>query len=169
MIFEDEVSFRQDPTMYQTWAKLGCQPLIPTTGQRKCLKYFGSIEIYSGRFIYKCAEVFNAYTYLSYLEKLIRSYYPRKIYYIQDNASYHKDSRVWDWFSYNRKNIEVYNLPPYSPELNAIERLWHYIRINTTHNRYFKTIDELKSSLMSTFRSMQRKPAHIYGYIRPFT
>ena len=54
-----------------------------------------------------------------YLERLVRSYFPRKIYLIQDNASYHKDGEVWDCFSGHRKNIEVYNLPTYSPELNA--------------------------------------------------
>lgn len=168
MIYEDEASFRQDPTLYRTWARSGCQPLIPTTGQRHTLKFFGAVEIYSTRFLYHCQQVFNAQTYLVYLEKLFKSYFPRKIYFIQDNASYHKDSQVWDWFKDHRKHIEVYNLPPYSPELNAVERLWHHTRIYATHNRYFKTVDELESTVISTFRSMQRRPSQILGYLLPF-
>ena len=33
------------------------------------------------------------------------------------------------WFHDHRKNIEVFNLPPYSPELNAIETLWHHTSV----------------------------------------
>ena len=33
-------------------------------------------------------------TYIVYLERLIRSFFPQKIYLIQDNASYHKDGEV---------------------------------------------------------------------------
>ncbi|MBI5747850.1 MAG: transposase, partial [Nitrospinae bacterium] len=50
---------------------------------------------------------------------------------------YHKDRDVWTWFSDHRKYITVYNLPAYSPEFNALERIWHYTRLNGTHNRYF--------------------------------
>jgi len=98
----------------------------------------------------------------------MKSYFPRKIYFIQDNASYHKDSQVWDWFSTHREYIEVYNLPPYSPDFNAAEPLWHHTRVCATHNRYFNTMDELESSVISTFRSMQRNPLQIQGYLHPF-
>ena len=116
---DDEASFRQDSTLYQTWAKAGCQPLIPVTGQRKSVKVFGAVELVAARFIYKFAEVFNATTYLAYLEQLARAYFPRKTVLIQDNASYHKDKDIWGWFGEQRKWLTVYNLPPYCPELNA--------------------------------------------------
>ena len=73
---------------------------------------------------------------MDYLEQLMKRYYPQKMYMIQDNASYHKDSQVWDWFFEHRKIFKVFNLPPYSPEFNAVERLWHHTRVNATHNRY---------------------------------
>jgi putative transposase len=92
-------------------------------GQRNTLKIFGTIELYCARFLYHFQEVFNAQTYIQYLERILRAYFPRKVYLIQDNASYHKDSTVWDWFRRHRLRIEVFNLPPYSPELNALERI----------------------------------------------
>ena len=60
---------------------------------------------------------------LPFLSKLPNSITGQHIFYIQDNASYHKDKDIWLWFKDHRKNIEVFNLPPYSPELNAIETL----------------------------------------------
>jgi transposase len=41
--------------------------------------------------------------------------------------------------------------PPYSPELNPIERVWRVARRTVTHNRYFLSIEELRSALISQF------------------
>lgn len=65
--------------------------------------------------------MFNANSYLKFLEQVAKRYYRKHIFYIQDNASYHKDGDVWNWFKDHRKWIEAINLPPYSPELNATE------------------------------------------------
>jgi hypothetical protein len=35
IVFEDEASFQQTPTLRATWARRGCQPQIPTRGERK--------------------------------------------------------------------------------------------------------------------------------------
>lgn len=138
------------------------------TGQRKSIKIFGAIEVQEAKFHYQRDEVFNAETYLAFLEKLARIYFPRKTFLIQDNASYHKDGDVWGWFGENRKWLEVHNLPPYAPELNATERLWHHARLTGTHNRYFASEDELNDTLVKVFRKMKSQPNQIRGYLAPF-
>lgn len=168
ILFEDEASFRQDSTLHQTWARIGHQPLIPVTGQRNSIKVFGAVDLYEARFHFRRDTVFNAKTYLGFLHQLARSYLPRKVALIQDNASYHKDRQVWEWFKENRHWLEVYNLPPYAPELNATERLWHHTRVNGTHNRYFASQDELQNTLTRVFRSIQARPSQIQGYLAPF-
>lgn len=168
LIFEDEASFRQDSTLHSTWAHKGCQPKVPVTGQRKSVKIFGSVELFTARFVYHRDTVFNAESYLVFLEQIARRYYPQPVILIQDNASYHKDKKVWKWFSENREWFEVYNLPPYSPEFNATERIWHHTRITGTHNRYFTTEQELVDTLIHIFRQMQHHPEEITGYLKPF-
>ena len=59
-------------------------------------------------------------------------------------------------------------MPPYSPEFNATERLWHYTRERSTHNRYFDRPEELCESLFATFTDMQRHPEKIQGLLAPF-
>ena len=172
MIYEDEVLFRQCPTLYRTWAPLNSQPEIPTRGQRHTQKILGALSLYTGQFAYRHqTEYFNASTYIDFLEQtLLPSFYRRghRVYLIQDNASYHKNPEVYAWFTQNRKRIEVFLLPPYSPELNAIERLWHYTRLNATHNRYFDTPQELCDSLFRTFERIQENPEKIMGLLSPF-
>ena len=104
--------------MYATWSRVGRPPEIPVTGQRKSVKILGAIELFQTRFHYRQDTVFNASTYLAFLEQLARRYRRQGAMLIQDNASYHKDAEVWGWFSENRHWLEVHQLPPYSPQLN---------------------------------------------------
>lgn len=141
------------------------------TGQRKSIKIFGCVNIVDAKFIYRRDTVFNAETYLEFLEQVARQYYrknKKKIFYIQDNASYHKDEMIWEWFNDHRKYIEVYNLPPYSPEFNAAEPLWKHTRKTGTHNRYFDNENAIMDTLTKVFKGIQKNPKHIEGYIRPF-
>ena len=110
--------------MYATWSRVGRPPEIPVTGERKSVKILGAIELFQTRFHYRQDTVFNASTYLAFLEQLARCYRRQGAILIQDNASYHKGGDLWGWFGENRHWLEVLQLPPYSPELNPRERLW---------------------------------------------
>lgn len=169
LIHSDEASFRQDSTLHWTWSRLACQPEVPVTGARKGVKIFGCVEVYSARFLYRREAVFNGKTYIRFLEQIARAYYPRKVIHVQDNASYHKQADVKAWFRENGDWWRTYYLPPYSPEFNATERLWHHTRITGTHNRYFVTLCELLETLTRVLRGMQRRPEHIRGYLAPFS
>lgn len=115
------------------------------------------------------AEKFNSETYLNFLEKVLaKKFYPRPVCYIQDNASYHKDSRVWEWFAENRSWLHVKNLPPYCPELNATENIWHYTRVNGIHNHYFDSKEKIITNLEKVFFDIKKHPEKIEGYLHPF-
>jgi transposase len=60
---------------------------------------------------------------------------------IMDNASFHKSDRISKLFQkYNHKLVF---LPPYSPELNPIEKMWGTIKINLRgHYDYSKSLLE---------------------------
>jgi transposase len=124
------------------------------------------------RFEYKHQEeYFNYKTYVRFLEEcIINKFYSRghRVFLIQDNASYHKKPETYEWFSKNRKYVEVACLPRYTPELNAIERVWHYTRMEATHNRFHENVESLCQSLFQTFDSIQKKPDLIKGLITPF-
>jgi len=115
-------------------------------------------------------DVFEARTYTVFLETTVSKFFEqnRRVHYIHDGASYHKDGDVWYWFRENRKWIEVYNLPAYSPEFNAIETLWKYTRKEGTHNATFETKSEVLNCLTKMFGQMQNSPESITGYLKPF-
>lgn len=98
--------------MHATWSRIGHPPEVPVNGERKSVKILGAIDLWHTSFHYKQDTIFNATTYLAFLEQLARKYRRRGAILIQDNASYHKDAEVWKWFGANRRWLEVHQLPP---------------------------------------------------------
>ena len=172
IVFEDEASFRQSPTLHQTWAPRHSQPQIPTRGERNTQKILGAVALASGHFVYRHqTEYFNTETYGAFLEEvLLPKIYRRghRVFLIQDNASYHKHPDMQAWYQTQSKRLVVYPLPKYSPEFNAVERIWQFTRKEATHNRYFATVQALCASLFSTFADIQRFPDLIVGLLQPY-
>ena len=148
-------------------------PQVPTLGKRNTQKILAGVEPATGKFAYRHqAEYFNAETYISFLDEiLLPSFYKRnhRVYLIQDNASYHKKPEVYEWFAANRQRLEVFLLPPYSPEFNCVEQVWRYTRKQSTHNRYFDTVEELCQALFATFDDIQRCPESILDLVNRFS
>ena len=154
--------------MYQTWSRRGCQPLIPTTGQRNTQKIFGAVDLYRPRFYFKHDEVFCGQTYVEFLAGLAQRYRRQEVFLIHDNAAYHRSPEVLEWLGVYGHRFHLCRLPPYSPEFNAVERIWHHVRLHGTHNRYFPTKEEFVSTLDSVLTMVEREPAQITSYLAPF-
>ena len=138
------------------------------TGQPKSVKILGAIELWKVRFHYQQDCVFNAETYLAFLQTLARRYRRQGAILIHDYASYHKKPLVQTWLDANGDWLGVQPLPKYSPQLNPTERLWQYTRKNGTHNRYFENQGELVGTLTRVFGEMQTYPELIRPSILPF-
>jgi len=171
IVFEDEASFRQTPTLHATWAKRGSQPQIPTRGERHTQNIFGAVRLDNAGFIYLHQEdYFQWETYLAFLEQVVvPAFYRRRhrIYLVQDNASYHKQE-THDWFQANRRYVEVLPLPPYWPELNATERVWNYTRKHVTRNRFYERPQDLCEALFYRFDYVPCHPQELSGLLHPF-
>ena len=80
------------------------------------------------------------------------------IYVIADNARYYRNCAVKEYLESSR--IKLIFLPPYSPNLNLIERLWKYFRKKVLYNRYYETFSEFQENAMAFFDNIkQHKPA----------
>lgn len=86
----------------------------------------------------------------------------KKIVLVLDNAPWHKKAirLVYDEmlpeYADIREHMEVILLPPYSPDLNPIEQVWRKTRREVTHNRYFKTVNELEEKLDTYFENFKK-------------
>jgi len=172
IVFEDEASFRQSPTLHQTWAPRHAQPQIPTRGERHTQKILGAVALTGSRLVWRHqTEYFNTQTYGGFLEDVVLpAFYRRgrRVFLVHDNASYHKHPDLQAWYQTQSRRLEVCPLPKYSPEFNAMERIWQFTRKEATHNRYFATVQALCTSLFSTFADIQQWPDLIAGLLQPY-
>lgn len=67
----------------------------------------------------------------------------KKILVIADNAKYHHALLHKDWREACSGRFRLEFLPPYSPDLNPVERVWKLTRRQATHNRYFPYLEEV--------------------------
>lgn len=51
-------------------------------------------------------------------------------------------------------NMAIEFLPPYSPELNPVERLWWWLRKEVTHNQIFETLEAMMNALEKEFKAI---------------
>lgn len=169
-MFGDEASFWLDGTLHRTWSRVGVQPRVETFGQRKTAHVFGAITIESRpRLIYQFAETFSGRTFLGFLKEIVRRSRRRKVFLVIDNGPCHRlEPSGCEWLARHKQRLELFRLPPYSPELNGIEGVWKATKKVTTHNRFYRTVDERDSALVATFERFNRHPAMVAGHIARF-
>jgi transposase len=69
-----------------------------------------------------------------------------KIVLVLDNASYHKKQTLLDQIAIDFPNLHLLFLPPYSPDFNLIELVWHSCKEFIAH-RLFTSVEEFRSLL----------------------
>jgi transposase len=75
---------------------------------------------------------------------------------VLDNAKYHHARSLAPLLRRYRNVLTLLYLPPYSPQLNTIERLWKLARRLATHNRYFASLEALIQAVSTQFRRWRR-------------
>lgn len=169
-MFGDEASFWLDGTLHRTWARVGEQPRVDTFGERKTAHVFGALTLEEKPLLFfRFAPVFNAQSFLEFLKELVRRCRRRKLFLIIDNGPCHNlDAEGQRWLAAHRHRIELFRLPPYSPEYNPIEGVWKATKKQTTHNRFYRTVQERDAALCSTFATFQANPEMIAGHVARF-
>ena len=119
----------------------------------------------NGQLIFNQSAIFNAETFKDFLMLLVVYAYvglksngkKKKILLVLDNAKYHHAILLQPWLESMSDVLELFFLPAYSPDLNAIEMLWKKTRRAVTHNRFYENIEKLKYDL-SLYWSQFDKP-----------
>ena len=89
--------------------------------------------------------------YLSQFSQQIRP--DRHVALLIDNAGWHiaKDLKI-------PHNITLIPLPPYSPELNAMEQVWQWMKSNYLSNSYFKDYEDIVDKASLAWNEFAKDP-----------
>jgi len=126
---------------------------IRASSGRKRFNVLGALEAVTNKVTTVCNETYiNAESVCQLLELLAKEYVGEKIYIILDNARYQRCQLVLD--TAQKLGIRLIFLPPYSPNLNLIERLWKFTKKKILYNKYYPCFDEFKNAIESCMENL---------------
>ena len=152
VLFMDAVHPTQSTKLSYGWIRKGQDKLIETTGSRTRLNLIGALSLEDiGATVTETYDTINSESIVRFFWKLKKEHYPleQKVHLILDGAAYHRAKLVKD--AAKVLNIELHYLPPYSPNLNPIERLWKVMNEHARNNVYFSSKREFISAIKEFF------------------
>lgn len=128
------------------WIQKGERKEIPTNTGRQRINLSGLINIFSKQVFVQEDKTLEADSTISFL-KVVEAAYPTKriIHVFCDNARYYRNKKVTAFLETSK--IAMHFLPPYSPNLNPIERLWKLMNEYVINNKYYEKFPEFKDSI----------------------
>ena len=155
ILFGDGVHPSHNVHATKAWVKKGEQKRIPTNTGRKRLNINGVLNIEQMETVVHYAETLNAQTTMELFDK-IQAAYPdkKKIHLVVDNARYYKNRELQAYLRKRKCRIKIHWLPPYSPNLNFIERLWHFLKKYIIGTKRRHTFKEFETDIRAFFDNL---------------
>lgn len=127
-------------------------PVLLYAPTRKSVACFGAVSLNSGKFVRTMCKTFDAVTFETFLKTLLRHRSrDTRMVLVLDNARYHHAVLLKPLLRKYRAVLTLLFLPPYSPQLAPIERVWKLARRLATHNRFFATLDDVLTAVSTCF------------------
>lgn len=154
--FADGVHPTHNTRSTHGWIEKGTQRLQPTLSGRDrvninaVINAKDPIEV----IIEECKTV-NAQTTKALYQKIIEANPDKKnIYIISDNARYYRNKELMAWIE--NTPVKPIFLPPYSPNLNLIERLWKFMRKKIINTKFYRTKEEFRQAILKFFKNINQ-------------
>lgn len=156
----DEVHFQQHGSRCRMWVPPEVRdPVCVHAPVRKSISYFGAVRLRDGKLCtLPPSGHFDAQTCWVFLRHLrqISARARRRVVVIIDNARYHHATLHAAWRLAQQPDFTLLFLPPYSPQLNPIERVWKLVRRLWLHNHYFPSLAALTVVVDVQFKAWAR-------------
>ena len=160
--FQDEARFGQQGTLTRTWAPRGQRSTAIRQTKYDWLYVIGAACPETGHAEGMLSPYINVTIINRFLEQFATTI-PDDIHAVMiwDQAGFHTGNDL-----VVPENMTILPLPPYSPELNPMENLWHYLRSHYWANRAFEDYDALEDAAMTAWQASACDPDTIRSVCR---
>lgn len=160
-MYADETHVRSYQLLRNAWLEVGRQKQALTYGHHAHILLFGAVNVFNGDTILHWAAAANATTFLDFLN-ILKDHYPNKlIVLVLDNARIHHAKMVHDFLHQEGECFHFLFLPPYSPRLNPIERLWKWLKDTVMANVFHKDRMDIDRAITRFMDYILRRPEEV--------
>lgn len=131
------------------WIKKGEIKTLPTTSAQYRMHFVGAIALKSMEVFAQEYETIDAESVIAFFKFLEAKSKATKIHVICDNGRSNKNKKLQEYLKTSK--ISIHYLPPYSPNLNPIERLWKVLREKKTYNKCYEKFADFKTAIRNFF------------------
>ena len=136
------------------WIRKGQDFEVDCNSGRKRVNINGAINaLKPEHLVYDITDSINAQSTQRLCRQLLKKHPKKNIYLICDNARYNRNKMLQQWAAGQR--IEFVFLPPYSPNLNLIERLWKFMRKKAISSIYYDTYSKFKQGIIDFLENIK--------------
>lgn len=136
--------------MTRQWALKGTRPPAWKQTQYDYLYVFGAACPQTGQTVGLTAPYLNVDTVNAFFEQFKKETDSKvHVLMIWDQAGFHTSKKIDV-----PENVTIVPLPPYSPQLNPIEKLWQYLRHHHWANRIYDGYDELTEAVIQAWQEV---------------
>jgi transposase len=154
ILFMDSVHPTHNTVYSKLWSKIWIPRWICSNTGRNRLNISGAYNPIDQELVMVEEETVNETTTIRLLEKCLEKYPHKEVITIYlDNASYHKSKLVNEFIAANPK-IKLSFLPPYSPNLNLIERLWKFANEKAVNLKYYHDFKQFKEQMLHFYNNI---------------
>lgn len=159
----DETGLRASDVRGRGYAPRGKTPIVHATAAYENLSMVSAITN-KGKVSWMIVEgTINADRFIEFLTRLIHDAF-RKIFLVLDNLKVHHAKVVTEWLSSRTDQIELFFLPPYSPDLNPDEHLNADVKYGVGSRTPSRTKRKLQDAAESHMRMLEENPGRIRRY-----
>ena len=158
VLFEDESSIRDYQAIHYAWYHKGKQKIIPTHGKHESAKLFGTVDYESCEVYVQEYQQNNAEAFLDFLDKILKKYPGRKIVMVLDNARIHYANLLQPFLKRHDYQLELLFLPPYSPNLNPVEKIWGWLKKSCVCNVFYDNFNLLRENIQQFITEINKNP-----------
>jgi transposase len=146
ILFGDAVHPTSETKISYGWIPKGQERVIETTASRIRMNIVGAINLASMDIVTKDFATVNSGSMKDFFQLLRQTYTDApKIHVILDNGGYNTSKETTE--EAKKLQIELHFLPPRSPNLNAIERVWKVMNEKVRNNVSFKDAKEFRQAI----------------------
>ena len=152
----DEMRYGLHPLLRKMWSLIGTRVVAPVNRRFKWGYVFGAIEVDGNGSEFLYADGLSKEMDALFIEQVAKSAPDKTHVIIGDGAGFHhKEGQDHD--EAFPKNVRILTLPPYSPELNPIEKLWDIVK-DTICTVNWPDLESLEQRMTLTLRDWWDRP-----------